>query len=40
MPSHQLQPPLWADRLRLPAIAAPMTTVSTPELVIGAARRG
>ena len=29
-----------ADRLRLPAIAAPMTTVSTPELVIGAARRG
>jgi nitronate monooxygenase len=30
----------WADRLSLPAIAAPMTSVSTPELVIAACRNG
>ncbi|ABM11195.1 NAD(P)H-dependent flavin oxidoreductase [Mycolicibacterium vanbaalenii] len=30
----------WAGRLRLPVIAAPMTSVSTPELVIGACRSG
>lgn len=30
----------WSDRLRLPAIAAPMTSVSTPELVISACRGG
>jgi nitronate monooxygenase len=30
----------WSHRLSLPAIAAPMTGVSTPELVIGACRRG
>jgi nitronate monooxygenase len=30
----------WADRLSLPAIAAPMTSVSTPELVIAACHSG
>lgn len=30
----------WSQRLALPAIAAPMTTVSTPELVIAACRNG
>jgi nitronate monooxygenase len=30
----------WAHRLSLPAIAAPMTSVSTPELVIAACRSG
>lgn len=32
--------PAWIDRLRLPVIAAPMTTVSVPELVIAACRSG
>ncbi|CAN5816915.1 nitronate monooxygenase [soil metagenome] len=31
---------LWPDRLTLPAIAAPMTSVSSPELVIAACRNG
>lgn len=30
----------WSHRLRLPAVAAPMTGVSTPELVISACRLG
>ena len=30
----------WSHRLSLPAIAAPMTTVSTPELVVAACQRG
>lgn len=33
-------PHLWSDRLALPVIAAPMTSVSTPELVIAACRNG
>ncbi len=37
IPSRNLP---WAGRLRLPAIAAPMTSVSTPELVIAACRSG
>lgn len=32
--------PLWPNRLTLPAIAAPMTSVSGPELVIAACRNG
>ena len=30
----------WHDRLALPAIAAPMTAVSGPDLVIAACRSG
>src|ERR1700722_6642886 len=30
----------WSHRLLLPAIAAPMTSVSTPDLVIAACRNG
>ncbi|GAY15558.1 nitronate monooxygenase family protein [Mycobacterium sp. shizuoka-1] len=33
-------PPPWRDRLALPAIAAPMTAVSGPELVIAACSAG
>lgn len=32
--------PLWSGRLAIPVIAAPMTSVSGPDLVIGACRNG
>lgn len=40
MPSPPAGASLWPGRLRLPAIAAPMTSVSTPDLVIAACRAG
>ncbi|MBI3213626.1 MAG: nitronate monooxygenase [Mycobacterium sp.] len=40
MPSPLISAPVWPGRLRLPVIAAPMTTVTTPELVIAACRSG